>query len=167
MPDGKSVICCPAPCAKIFPLPRSSKSPSYPPPSRPTEGRLAIVTDAGRDAMDADGAEDEGAVTRTAKSCGPDAPMLASSLRTSASDGGKKAGRRGERGISRKTIARGMPDDFRRDLTNACACYHYLCTRGYRAHRTPGIPCALCFRGTRFMHNPGASRREIADACLL
>ena len=26
---------------------------------------------------------------------------------------------------------------------NACACYHYLCTRGYRAHRAPGIPCAL------------------------
>jgi hypothetical protein len=29
--------------------------------SRPTEGRLAIVTDAGRDAVDADGASDEGA----------------------------------------------------------------------------------------------------------
>ena len=51
------------------------------PLSRPTEGRLAIVTNAGRDAVDADRAEDEGAVTRTAKSCGPDAPMLASSLR--------------------------------------------------------------------------------------
>ena len=31
----------------------------YPLPSRPTEGRLAIVTDAGRDAVDADGAKDE------------------------------------------------------------------------------------------------------------
>ena len=29
--------------------------------SRPTEGRLAIVTNAGRDAVDADGASDEGA----------------------------------------------------------------------------------------------------------
>jgi len=28
-------------------------------PSRPTEGRIAIVTNAGRDAMDADGAFDE------------------------------------------------------------------------------------------------------------
>jgi hypothetical protein len=27
--------------------------------------------------------------------------------------------------------------------TNACALYHYHCTRGYRAHRAPGIPCAL------------------------
>jgi len=33
----------------------------YPPPSRPTEGRLAIVTNAGRDAVDASGAEDESA----------------------------------------------------------------------------------------------------------
>ncbi len=31
----------------------------YPWPSRPTEGRLAIVTDAGRDAVDADGADNE------------------------------------------------------------------------------------------------------------
>ena len=34
-------------------------------------------------------------------------------------------------------------DGFRCDLTNACAFYHYHCTRGYRAHRAPGIPCAL------------------------
>jgi hypothetical protein len=45
----------------------------------PPEGRLAIVTDAGRDAVDAGGASDEGAFLRTAKSCGPDAPTLASS----------------------------------------------------------------------------------------
>jgi len=31
------------------------------PPSCPTEGRLEIVTDAGQDAVDADGALDEGA----------------------------------------------------------------------------------------------------------
>jgi len=51
------------------------------PPSRPTEGRIAIVTDAGRDAVDAGGAADESADLRTAKSCGPDAPTLASSWR--------------------------------------------------------------------------------------
>jgi len=38
-----------------------------------------IVANAGRDAMDASGAKDEGADLRTAKSCGPDAPTLASS----------------------------------------------------------------------------------------
>jgi hypothetical protein len=38
-----------------------SKSVVKLPPSRPTEGRLAIVTDAGRDAVDAGGAKDESA----------------------------------------------------------------------------------------------------------
>jgi hypothetical protein len=33
----------------------------YPPPSTPLEGRIAIVTDAGLDAMDAGGASDESA----------------------------------------------------------------------------------------------------------
>jgi len=33
----------------------------YPPPSTPLEGRIAIVTDAGLDAMDAGGAKDESA----------------------------------------------------------------------------------------------------------
>ena len=47
----------------------------------PLEGRIAIVTDAGRDAMDAGGAADESAGLWTAKSCGPDAPTLASSWR--------------------------------------------------------------------------------------
>jgi hypothetical protein len=63
------------------------------PLSRPTEGRLAIVTDAGRDAVDADGAFDEWRLMWTAKACGPDAPTLASSSRkaTFADDGGKQA----------------------------------------------------------------------------
>jgi hypothetical protein len=44
-------------------------------------GCVAIVTDAGRDPVDAGGASDEGACLRTAKSRGPDAPTLASSWR--------------------------------------------------------------------------------------
>ena len=50
------------------------------PPSTPLEGRIAIVTDAGLDAMDASGASDESANLRTEKSCGPDASTPASSL---------------------------------------------------------------------------------------
>jgi hypothetical protein len=42
----------------------------------PPEGRIAIVTDAGRDAVDARRASDEGIGLRTAKSCGPDASTL-------------------------------------------------------------------------------------------
>jgi hypothetical protein len=74
----------------------------------------------------------------------------------------RKPGHRGERAISRKTTARGMPGDFRCDLTNACAFYHYRCTRGYRAHRAPGIPCALVFEGKDFQQHSDATRRENA-----
>jgi hypothetical protein len=36
-----------------------------------------------------------------------------------------------------------------------------------RAHRAPGIPCALCFLGERFLQTSGDQRRENAEACLL
>jgi hypothetical protein len=80
----------------------------------PREGRFAIVTDAGRDAVAAGGAEDESAFLRTAKSCGPDASTLASSSWEASFSGAtvtKKPDRRGEYDISRKTIAWGMPGD--------------------------------------------------------
>jgi hypothetical protein len=47
----------------------------------PLEGRFAIVTSAGRDAVDADGALRRGRLRRTEKACGPDTPTLVSSLR--------------------------------------------------------------------------------------
>src|SRR5260221_6458719 len=50
---GKSVNCCPAPFAKIF---RFSLDPNHIYIAHrlvPLEGRIAIVTDAGRDAVDA------------------------------------------------------------------------------------------------------------------
>jgi len=70
----------------------------YPPPSTPLEGRIAIVTDAGLDAMDVSGATDESAHLRTEKSCGPDASTLASSSRKQvfAGDGDKKSPIAGE-----------------------------------------------------------------------
>jgi hypothetical protein len=49
----------------------------------PKEGRIAIVTDAGLDAMDAGRAADESVVLRTAKPCGPGTPTLVSSRRKS------------------------------------------------------------------------------------
>ena len=55
-----------------------------------------------RDAMDAGGAADESAYLRTAKSCGPDAPTLASSFAeaTPRATVANKPGHRGEREIS-------------------------------------------------------------------
>jgi len=79
-------------------------------PSCPTEGRIAIVTDAGRDAMDAGGAFDEWCWTRTAKSCGLDASTLASSFAMKQSDGDNQA-RSPERARRKplKPLRAGMP----------------------------------------------------------
>ena len=68
-----------------------------------TEGRFAIVTDVRRDAVDAGGALTKALILRTAKSCGPDAPTLASSSREASFWGAtvaNKPGHRGEREIS-------------------------------------------------------------------
>src|SRR5258705_10752459 len=71
---------------------------------------------------------------RTAKSCGSDAPMLASSLREEAqATVSNKPGHRGEREVSRKTIARGMPGLLR------CTCGDY--TRVLTTHCTRGCGC--------------------------
>src|SRR5882762_2117344 len=82
------------------------------------------------------------ALQRTAKSCGSDAPMLASSLREEAqATVSNKPGHRGEREVSRKTIARGMPGEtgvtvvtmlvcffnFAREAAGAAGTRHSLC----------------------------------------
>jgi hypothetical protein len=67
-PTGcRMIFLCPAPLAKIFRFPRRANHLYKFAPSRPTEGRHAIVTAAGRDAVDADalltnGAEADGEV---------------------------------------------------------------------------------------------------------
>jgi hypothetical protein len=71
---------CPVPHEKINPFALTPNQIHISRHPTPLEGRIAIVTDAGRDAVDAGGASDEGAGLRTVKSCGPDAPTLASSL---------------------------------------------------------------------------------------
>jgi hypothetical protein len=99
---------------------------------------------------------DEGRLLRTAKSCGPDAPTLASSLAEvlSALPGSdktliremtvaKEPGHRGERDISRKTIACGNAGRFRCTRCYSCAFYHYQVHTRPRVQRAPGIPHAL------------------------
>ena len=94
-PTGKSPKTCPSPLRKNIPLSPSGKSVA-------TSSRASRAHKRGvghrherwaRDAVDAKVATDERGLMRTAKSCGPDAPMLASSLREviRRSDGGKKA----------------------------------------------------------------------------
>src|SRR5260370_41463096 len=95
-------------------------------------------------------------LTRTAKSCRSDAPMLASSLREEAqATVSNKRGHRGEREVSRKTIARGMPGDPGVTVVTMLVCFFTLHAR-LRVHRAPGIPCALCLsRRERLMQNLG------------
>jgi hypothetical protein len=81
------------------------------------------------------------ALKRTAKSCGPDAPLLAFKLvrsklpRVTVTT---KPGRRGEHEISRKAIAQGMPVETGEPVARPG---HFLPKP--RVHRTPGIPRAL------------------------
>src|SRR5882724_13670125 len=78
-----------------------------------------------------------------------------------------KPGRRGEREVSRKTIARGMPGDFRCDRGDYARVLCFISHARLRVHRAPGIPCALCFLWAEgFIHDSGAPRRENADAHL-
>jgi hypothetical protein len=99
---------CPALRQKIFRLTCRANHLYKLAPSRPARGALRNVTNVVRDAVDARAARDERSFSRTAKSCGLDAPTLASSRwkQVSVGDGGKKAGHRGERGVSRKPSRR-------------------------------------------------------------
>ena len=54
LPDGQISKNLSSPVCKNILIFRNRKSLLYLPPSRPTEGRFAIVTDAGRDAVDAE-----------------------------------------------------------------------------------------------------------------
>jgi hypothetical protein len=80
-PTGKSVVIfLSSPICKNISLNPSGKSLLQLPPSCPKRGALRNVINAGRDAVDAGGALTN-ALSRTAKSCGPDASTPASSLR--------------------------------------------------------------------------------------
>jgi hypothetical protein len=95
------------------------------------------------------------ALKRTAKSCGSDAPMLASSLAEVSPPNRAldkaiireatvtiKPGRRGEREVSRKTIACGNAGCSGGPVVTTLVCFIYLHAR-LRVHWAPGIPHAL------------------------
>src|SRR5512135_2101423 len=86
-----------------------------------------------RDAVDACRAKDERACRRTAKSCGPDAPTLATTGDDASHHAGMVARKPGSPGRSRrkplKPFARGMPERFRRTCGDLLACFLYLHAR--------------------------------------
>src|SRR5260370_4081553 len=104
---------------------------------------------------------------RTAKSCGSDAPGLASSLREEAqATVTTKPGHRGEREVSRKTIACGNAGCSGGPVVTTLVCLSRY-TRGCGCIGARHSPRPL-FQGEakQFLQTSGASRREIAEACL-
>jgi hypothetical protein len=105
------------------------------------------------------------ALTRTAKSCGPDAPTLASSLRKSFRkrrwQTSPVTGESAKETV--KTTARGMPGvSGVTVVTNSRVFYTTREAAGASSARHSLRPLL----GERFMHNPGGSRRGIANVHL-
>src|SRR5437899_3232064 len=97
-------------------------------------------------------------LTRTAKSCGSDAPIVGvKSARRSAGDGVKKRGHRGEREVSRKTIARGMPG--RSGVTVVTTLVRFLfCVRGCGCIGHPAFPAPSVLRAANVLAKSRARR---------
>src|SRR5580658_4410215 len=92
--------------------------------------------------MDAGGATDERVVLRTAKSCGPDAPTLASSFAEvfPRGDGDNKARSPGRaRNKLLKPSRAGMPGDPGATVVTT-SCAFYLCTRDCGCNGHPAFP---------------------------
>jgi len=112
----------------------------------------------GLDAVDAGDGGDDRLNARTAKSCGPGAPMLASSWRRCSRIApmtvAKKPGHRGEHEASRKTTAQGKPDASAGPVCS-CACFCARCTRDRGCSAHPAFPA------------PSASRERVANDAKL
>ena len=83
---------------------------------------------------------------RTVKSCGPDLPMLGSSLACDTQgDGGYQAVPRGEREAAGSNHRAGNAGSFGMPVvTNSCAFFAHA---RLRVCKTPGIPCTLSLEG--------------------
>ena len=104
--------------------------------------------------------------SRTAKSCGPGAPMLASSfaemyppnragcIEDLRSDGGKKAGHRGEPEVSRNPSRRESRFDPVEPVVISCA----SCAHDRGCNRHPAFPAPSALLGGRFRSKPRALR---------
>ncbi len=120
-------------------------------------GTLAIVTNVGRDAVDAFGAQDECINKRTAKSCGPDVPTLVSSWRQCsrivADDGDNKPGspRRSRRKPLKPLRREGRA--FRRTCGDYARVLFTFAREASGALRHAAFPAPSVFEVRKFMHN--------------
>jgi hypothetical protein len=128
-------------------------------------GALRNVINAGRDAVDA-AAPLTMALVRTAKSCRSDAPWLASSLREQAqATVSSKPGHRGEREVSRKTIARGMPGETGVTVVTTLVCFFSFAYEAAGASSARHSLRPLIFReANELVKTRAKSRRGNAEA---
>src|SRR5712671_3185112 len=98
---------------------------------------------------------------RTAKSCGSDAPGLASSLREDAqATVTTKPGHRGEHEVSRKTIARGMPGRSGVTVVTMLVCFVYFAREATGALGARHSLRPLNFRRREFLANLARNARR-------
>ena len=105
-----------------------------------------------------DGDARRAAPARTAKSCGPDAPTLASSLAEAIPQAtvAKEPGHRGEREVTVKTIAQGMPVDGVVPVVTNSSCFLTFAREAMGAARTRYSLRPLSFEG----HACGTARAK-------
>ena len=106
---------------------------------------------------------------RTAKSCGPDTPTLVSSFAEVSArrrwQKGPVTGESAEETV--KTIARGMPGDFRCDRGDYARVLILFCMRGCGCFGRPAFPAPSDIRRERHSRqNSRELRGEIAKLCL-
>jgi hypothetical protein len=159
-----------APFAKIFRFAPGPNQFTDSPRLVPTRGAdRASSRNAGRDAVDAAASGEQVragrmALTRTAKSCGSDAPMPASSLREAAqATVSNKPGHREEHEVSRKTIARGMPGNSGVTVVTTLVCLFFY-TRDCGCIGRPAFPAPSVQRGEWFLQNFGRIAPRDRDA---
>src|SRR5690348_11176270 len=102
-----------------------------------------------------------------AKACGPGLPTLRSSraVTSRAMTGAIKPGPRGERAISVKTIAQGMPDDLAEPVVTA-ACLLF-CRRAMGCGQHPAFPAPSSMsRAVRFKDSDASAPRECEAVSL-
>jgi hypothetical protein len=129
-PSGKNLS---SPNSKNILLNTSGKSVVCLRASHPTRGALRNVTNVRWDAVDAKAATDErGFGGRRSRVVLAPRCWRQVARKCPRDDGGKTAGHRGEREVSRKTIAQGRPDASAEPVCScACSCAHF-------AHETAG-----------------------------
>ena len=104
---------------------------------------------------------------RTAKSCGPDVTVLASSLREEAqATVATKPGHRGEREGNRKTIAQGVPGETGVTVVTMLVCFVLFRTRGFGRIGRPAFPAPSDFSGAGLQSKTRAKGAARSRSCV-